>query len=354
LAISICRGDLPYVRILLRVSRAEASRSHPILCRRLDGNKDIGLPYSVDARVAVLERYSVPDGVFAEIGGDQPGDFHRRCAPLFGRQLVVEVADDTPAELRSVHDLAENSVDVLAHYDVLEHVVEVKDFLSSCRRALKPGGVMICEVPDMRLYPRNLLLLEFEHVNHFSTATLTAIARQVGLKLIEIGHVCSRPYGFLAVFRKEGVRVGAAFDSQCEVIDALACIRGGIEQIRRTEAQLQEVRQRITSTAARGMKVTVWAVTDFLRRLLEGYTLPGSAVVVDMDPRRNDHLAEENVSVLQPKDCIEHIAQSELLVVCAPRYKMGILDWVAQQTGKTFTADGLAVLGTGLSGESLN
>lgn len=319
----------------------------------LTGFKEIGLPYSVDARMTVLERYRAPQGVFAEIGGDQPGEFHRRCAPLFGKQLVVEVSEDTPAELRSVHDLTENSVDVLAHYDVLEHVTKVKDFLAACHRALKPGGVMICEVPDLRLYPRNLVMLEFEHVNHFSASTLTAIARKVGLNLVELGHICSRPYGFLSVFRKEAVQATAAIDPECEFIDALACVRGGLEQIRRNESQIEELKQRITSMGASQKKITLWAVTDLLRRLLANFTLPESAMVVDSDPRRRDHLKQDGILVVQPIGCIEHIAHSELLVICAPRYKSGILDWVTHETGKTFAADALVVLGTGPSGESL-
>lgn len=319
----------------------------------LAGYKEIGLPYSIDARMSVLERYSVPYGVFAEIGGDQPGEFHRRCAPLFGKQLLIEVSDDIPAELRSVHDLAENSVDVLAHYDVLEHVAEVKEFLSACHRSLKAGGVMICEVPDMRLYPRNLLLQEFEHVNHFSTTTLSAIARQVGLSPVEFGHICSRPYGFLAVFRKEEAQAAASFDSQSEYIDALACVRGGLEQIQRSEAQIELVRQRITLLCKQHKKITIWAVTDLLRSLLASYTLPESVVVLDSDPRRKDHLEREGIPVLQPKDAIEHIKQSEFLVICAPRYRSEIIEWVRQQTGKIFSADTLAVIGAGPSGETL-
>jgi len=319
----------------------------------LTGCKAIGLPYSIDARMAVLERYRAPRGVFAEIGGDQPGEFHRRCAPLFGRQLVVEVSQDTPAELRSVHDLAENSVDVLAHYDVLEHVAEVRDFLAACHRALRPGGVMICEVPDLRLYPRNLLLLEFEHVNHFSAATLTTMARRTGLNLVEFGHVCSRPYGLLSVFRKEPVQAGGGPDSQCEFIDALACVRGGLEQIRRHELQIAELRQRITALGGARKNITLWAVTDLLRRLLDNFTLPSSAIVVDSDPRRKDHLEREGILVSQPKDCIEHIARSELLVICAPRYQSEILAWVRRETGKTFAAEALVVIGAGPSGETL-
>lgn len=331
-------------------SRVDLARYH---AEGLAGHKEIGLPYSVEARMTVLERYSVPHGVFAEIGGDQPGEFHRRCAPLFGKQLVVEISEDTPAELRSVHDLAENSVDVLAHYDVLEHVADVTDFLAACHRALRPGGVMICEVPDLRLYPRNLLLLEFEHVNHFSATTLNAMAQQVGFNLVELGHICSRPYGFLSVFRKETVQAKGSVDSPCEFIDALACVRGGIEQIQRTEAQIEALRRRLITMGEGQKKITLWAVTDLMRRLLANFALPETAIVVDSDPRRRDHLAQEGVLVSEPKNCIEHIAKSELLVICAARYKSGILDWVARETGKTFSADELVVLGAGPAGETL-
>lgn len=319
----------------------------------LSGYKEIGLPYSIDARMTVLERYRAPEGIFAEIGGDQPGEFHRRCAPLFRKQLVVEVSDDTSAELRSVHDLAENSVDVLAHYDVLEHVADVKNFLSACHRALKPGGVMICEVPDLRLYPRNLLLQEFEHVNHFSTTTLSAIARQVGLNPVEFGHICSRPFGLLAIFRKGETRDAATFDTQSEYIDGLACLRGGLEQIHRSETQIESVRQQITELGKQQKKITIWAVTDLLRNLISNYTLPDSAIVVDSDPRRKHHLQQDGVAVLQPKDTLDHIKDSELLVICAPRYSTAILQWITQQTGKTFSADILAVIGSGPSGETL-
>jgi SAM-dependent methyltransferase len=319
----------------------------------LTGHKGIDLPYSVEARISVLERYSVPGGLFAEIGGDAPGEFHRRCAPLFGQQLVVEIADDTPAELRSVHGLAENSIDVLAHYDVLEHVVEARDFLAACQRALRPGGVMVCEIPDLRMYPRNLLLLEFEHVNHFSITTLNYLARQVGLNLIEVGHTCSRPYGLLAVFRKEPLPTSAPHDGRGEYFDALACVQGGLVQIRRVESQIEDVRQKIMDLGNAGKKVTLWAVTDIMRRLLAGFSLPASVIVVDADPRRKTHLAQEGIVVEQPKDAIGHIADCELLVICAARYQASILDWVRLECGVAFSGSRLAVLGAGPSGETL-
>ena len=89
----------------------------------------------------------------------------------------------------------------MAHYDVLEHVLEVKDFLSSCHKILKYDGIMVCEVLLLGL-SKNLLMLEFEHVNHFSVNTLSSMASQVGFELIDVNYNCSRPHGFLSVFKK--------------------------------------------------------------------------------------------------------------------------------------------------------
>lgn len=319
----------------------------------LTGYKEIGLPYSIEARISVLKRYSIPTGVFVEVGGDAPDEFHRSCEALFGQQLSVEIATDTPSDYRSVYELKNDSVDVLAHYDVLEHIVKARDFLHACWRSLRYGGIMVCEVPDLRLYPRNLLLLEFEHVNHFSITTLSYLAQQVGFNLVEVGHECSRPYGFFAVFRKENLSTTFPHNGRGEYLDALACVQGGLTQIRRMEFQIDRVRQQILNLGKAGKKVTLWAVNDITRRLLTGFELPPEVTVVDVDPRRKFHLTEEEIVVAEPKDVKGHIAESELLVICAARYQTNILDWVRKEIGISFFGSRLVVLGTGSSGETL-
>ena len=319
----------------------------------LSGFKGIGLAYDINRRISLLERYQAPGGVFAEIGGDQAVEFHRRCQGLFGQMIDVEIAEDSPADHRSVHDLAENSVNVVAHYDVLEHVATVKEFLSACARALKPGGVMVCEVPDLRLYPRNLILLEFEHVNHFSSATLGVIAASVGLQQIEVGHACSRPYGFVSVYRKTGGAATLA-PGPFERIDALGCIQGGIEQARRHTEQLAALRTRMADLATQGKTMTLWGVTDHLRRLLDGCTLAPGARVVDADPRRRTHLQREGIEVHQPGESLDHIRSSALLAIFAPRYKAEILAQIEKDTGRVFSPDAVVVAGTGPAGESLS
>jgi SAM-dependent methyltransferase len=319
----------------------------------LSGYKGIGVPYSIDCRVKVLSRYSSPSGILAEIGGDRPEEFHKYCTALFEKILNIEVAEDAPADYRNIEDLPAETVDLLVHYDVLEHIPNVKKFLLACHRALKENGIMVCEVPDVRLYPRNLLLLEFEHVNHFSITTLAVMAQVCGLQLIEANHICSRPYGFAAVFRKirpvDGPKVALPY----EYVDTLACVKGGIEQVERQLSYIKSLQVSMTRLGERGKKITLWGVTDLLRRFLENYRLPDTAIVIDSDPRRRMHLEREGVTVLLPKDNMEHIVQSNLLVIFAPRYKREILCWIEQETGRSFSIDEVVVIGCGPNGETL-
>jgi hypothetical protein len=197
-----------------------------------------------------------------------------------------------------------------------------------------------------------LLLQEYTHVNHFSTATLSAIASQVGLKPIELGHMCSRPYGLLAIFRKEEIKI-PLIASAYEYLDALACLRGGVTQIRLCEKHLEHVRDQITLLASKQKKITIWAVTDLLRSLLVNFDLPAATIVVDSDPRRKDHLIDLGVKVHTPEDVMEHIKQSELLVICAPRYQLEIIEWITAKTGKRLAVPEVQVIGAGPSGETL-
>ena len=315
----------------------------------LTGYKEISPPYSIDARIKVLEKFSGPHKIFAEIGGDQPDEFHRRCSSLFKEVLLVDINEDSSAALKSMYDLSENSLDVIAHYDVLEHIPDIKDFLALCYRALKPGGVMVCEVPDIRLYPRNLLLQECTHVNHFSTTTLAGIVSKAGMTPIEMGHMCSRPYGFLTIFQKQKTK-SSYTSSMYEYLDALACLKGGIAQIQLCKKQIECIRDQITS---KRQKIIIWAVTDLLRSLLENFELPSHAIIIDSDPRRKNHLKDLGITVHQPADVIEYIINSDLLVICAPRYRSEIVEWIELNTGKIFSGHNLQVIGSGPFGETL-
>jgi hypothetical protein len=320
----------------------------------LSRSKDIMLPYSIEPRVAFLKKYSVPNGILAEIGGDQANEFQCSLNGLFAKVINIELTANSGADYISIHDVPSNYVDIITHYDVLEHVPKLMEFLTVCKDILKNNGLMICEVPDIRLYPRNLLLLEYEHVNHFSVSTLSTIAAQCGLELLEVEHICSRPFGFVAAFRKRDMAsLNQTIDMPFEYIDAQSCIQGAIYQVENVCEHIKSIQDKIAKVAKQGNKITLWCVTDLLHRLIKNYELPKYAIVVDTDPRRQTHLNRYGLEVFQPNNQISHINNSELLVICAPRYKEDILNWIYKSTGKRFSGSELEVMGTGPSGESL-
>lgn len=318
------------------------------------GFKGIGLPYSINSRLAVLKKYARPEGVFAEVGGDEPGEFHEACANLFKTHIAIDISADIDSTYRSLSELNAGTVDVLAHYDVLEHVLGVEDFLAQCFMVLKPGGVMICEVPDLRLYPRNLLMLECEHVNHFSVSTLNKIAMKIGFNLIEVSHKCSRSFGFLSVFRKDcGAKNQLESNSVDEHLDAMACLEGGKAQIEFLQENIKKIAHKVNFLVGQNKKVTLWGVNELLRRLIMETTQIEDLVVVDSDPRRKSFLSDNGVVVFEPKNVVNHIVNSELVVICAPRYKAEIINWMVDNGKKILAPDSIKVLGEGLSGESL-
>ena len=320
-----------------------------------DGNvgfKEISLPYSIKERLRILKKYRVPDGIFVEIGGNDPGEFHQKFKQYFNQLISIEVTKDLKDKSIDINTL-EGSVDVISHYDVLEHVLNVKQFLSNCYRALKPGGVMICEVPNLLLYPDNLLLQEFEHVNHFTISSLSLIAEKVGFSLIEFDNVCSRPYGFVAIFKKDVIGKSSAKVNVNEFSEAKKSIIGGLKQLTQNDIQITRIRNKIKKLTNNNKQIILWGVTDLLRSLLKDYKISDKVIVVDSDPRRKDHLILEDIKVSQPKNCIKNLLCADLLVICAPRYASDILTWVKTKTGKIFKDESLNIIGVNSSGKTL-
>ena len=320
-----------------------------------DGNvgfKEISLPYSIEERLRTLSKYKVPDGVFVEIGGDAPGEFHQKASKYFSQLLSIEVTKDLKNKCININSLKEE-IDVISHYDVLEHVLDVKQFLFKCFSALKRGGVMVCEVPNLKLYPENLLLQEFEHVNHFTISSLSLIAKKIGFNLIEFDSICSRPYGFVAIFRKDGVDKALNKKYKNEFTEARASIVGALKQIHNNNIQLINVRKKIDKLTNNNKQIILWGVTDLLRSLLKDYRISDKVIIVDSDPCRKDHLILDGIKVSQPISCIETFLHVDLLVICAPRYASEILTWVESKTGKIFKDESLDIIGVNSSGKTL-
>lgn len=82
------------------------------------------------------------------------------------------------------------SASVITFYECLEHDPDPVATLRAARRALKPGGLVVVEVPNWRSLWRALLgrrwmpLLAPQHLVHFSPATLRATLERAGFELV--------------------------------------------------------------------------------------------------------------------------------------------------------------------------
>jgi len=81
------------------------------------------------------------------------------------------------------YDLA-NKFDIVTSRHVIEHIIDLDDFLQSCRKMLKPNGVLILELPD---HGEAIKYLDFsfweEHVNYFTYETIHNLLQKNGLTI---------------------------------------------------------------------------------------------------------------------------------------------------------------------------
>jgi 2-polyprenyl-3-methyl-5-hydroxy-6-metoxy-1,4-benzoquinol methylase len=91
-------------------------------------------------------------------------------------------------EGRTIHDsIGDGSLDVITLFHVLEHLPDLQTTLAQLHRKLRPGGLLVIEVPNWGSHMRRLRGLQWEfvldhHVNHFTAASLTRLVENTGFK----------------------------------------------------------------------------------------------------------------------------------------------------------------------------
>ena len=88
-------------------------------------------------------------------------------------------------------DVADESYDIITMWDVLEHIDDCDRVIEKCNRMLKPGGLLVIQVPQIdsyfaRKYKENWKMISLDHVNYFSRKTISNILGQYGFKVNKI------------------------------------------------------------------------------------------------------------------------------------------------------------------------
>lgn len=310
------------------------------------------LDYSIDNRLRVLrESLAGRQNVsFVEIGGNASERFQKAIAPLVSAYTNVEVNASCGSAVSSVGELPRASADVVAAYFVLEHLRDPILFFRSAAGLLKEDGLLIVEVPNLYVYPLNPAgLAWWEHTNHFSPLSLATLARTAGFALKTLSyHLCSRPFGFVAVFSRAG---GAAAGPElsaglpmgpCEYRLATACIEGGLHLIQQYRDQLRDVRSRIRAVCGGGGKVVVWAANKVCVDLLEGFDLPAGAIVVDSNPGKKDYC--QPVPVHAPDAVRDYIRSAKLIVINSSLFADKIISFIKEDAGRSLSPDEVCIV----------
>lgn len=290
--------------------------------------------YAVEKRMNLIRRYAGAGGdTFVEIGSNYCPDFTQALESVFQKIITVELNESCEKTVSDWRQLPDSQADVVASYFVLEHVPDTRGFLTNCARLARQGAVVILEVPSLHLYPKDPAGLRlYEHVNHFTPATLASIAGPCGLRLEEISYTdCSRDFGFVAIFRKAPATDTVRLTGSVERLQAIACLKAGVDIIRGFEARVQAIRGFLRRWSQEGGKGVVWAANDLCLRLMQDFAPPPGILVVDHDPRKANFL--EPIPVHHPDQVLAHMRESGAFVICSRLHFPSIRDWMTAEAG---------------------
>lgn len=157
----------------------------------------------VDQLLELCQKYSVDTKAILEVGAG----FGTFCAEVqkrnvFRRVVAVEPTPDLANTCRGRGlEVLEQPVeqiqldigelfDVVASFEVIEHLFSPKDFIGHMLRLLKPGGIIMLACPNGQGFDIQTLgiasnTVDHEHLNYFNPESLAGLLAQSGLDVLE-------------------------------------------------------------------------------------------------------------------------------------------------------------------------
>lgn len=196
--------------------------------------------FDVEFRLQTLHE-NLPAGARVLEAGADDGAFVRCmiAAGFDARGLDLVDGEDGALVVRGAFEESGQSMpaaDAVVSYYLLEHIVDPRQFLQTCRTMLTEGGLLVIEVPNLQTYPSEALY--HEHFSYFTDGTLAALVEATGFKIIaSLPRTASRYFGQTLVARMEHAKDAAVpLLAPGDVSDAVEEVRNliakGTEEIR--------------------------------------------------------------------------------------------------------------------------
>lgn len=158
----------------------------------------------IERLLGLCRKYDVNNGALIEIGAG----FGTFCAELqkrkvFSRVVAVEpvpgLADTCrgrglevlPHVVEEIPNGYEGMFDVVASFEVIEHLFSPGLFIKQAGRLLKPGGLMLLTCPNGKGFDIECLgnqsdTVDHEHLNYFNPQSISSLLNDCGFKVLEI------------------------------------------------------------------------------------------------------------------------------------------------------------------------
>jgi SAM-dependent methyltransferase len=157
----------------------------------------------VDRLLDICLRYQTPTNALLEVGAG----FGTFCSELKGRNVFQRVVgvEPTPGLANSCRERgievierpieqvilgADELFDVVASFEVIEHLFSPLDFVNQTIRLLRPGGLLILTCPNGQGFDVETLgpastTVDHEHLNYFNPSSLAGLLARSGMEVLE-------------------------------------------------------------------------------------------------------------------------------------------------------------------------
>ena len=80
---------------------------------------------------------------------------------------------------------------VISAFEVIEHLFAPRDFITTCKNLLEPGGLLVLSCPNVQGFDVATLgvqsgTFDHEHLNYFNPSSLAALVTACGLEVLEV------------------------------------------------------------------------------------------------------------------------------------------------------------------------
>ena len=170
---------------------SEDVRKEKIFIPRLNRIKEFCEKYNIEKELLI--EVGAGYGTFSEVANENKS---------FRKVIAIEPSPESANSCESkgievINDFIENVnldnhvVNVIASFEVIEHLFSPMNFIKECFRILSPGGLLVLTCPNIHGFDIGILQeksqsVDHEHLNYFNPSSLQALVEKCGFTTLEV------------------------------------------------------------------------------------------------------------------------------------------------------------------------